>query len=85
MNKKDLKLVVDELRAGKSYPDVDDSALHGIALSDFPKGKVVRKEAVVRFLNYQCRWLFAQDDSEFDEEELTNCLGWLKEKRVVMV
>ena len=84
MRVEDFRTVVGELRAGCSYPDVDDTPLHGIALSDFPKGKMVRKEAIVKFLSYQCRYMIT-DGPEFDEEELSNCLMWLKDKKVVMV
>ena len=49
----DLKIVVDELRAGKTYADISSveaiaditAPLDGIGLPDFEKGKFVRKEA----------------------------------------
>lgn len=94
MNKYDIKIVVDELRDGKVYVNrgADDQAyldkihefmlpLEGLGLSDFPHGKIVRKESIVHFLRWQCNRL----DGTIDEEELSAILGFLKEKRVIMV
>lgn len=94
MNKYDIKIVVDELREGKSYVvrGDDDRAyldkiyefmmpLEGLGLSDFPHGKIVRKESIVHFLRWQCNRL----DGTIDEEELSSILVCLKEKRVIMV
>ena len=81
MTKNEIKEVVDDLRNGKTYPGVDTSPLCGIALSDFPKGKIVRKEVISNMLSWQCQLL----NGEIDENELVDCIGWLKEKRVVMV
>lgn len=81
MTKQDIKIVVDELRKGVHYPEVDDTPLHGLALPDFEKGKIVRKEVIVNFLNWQTAFL----GGGFDEEELTQDISLLKQKRVVMV
>jgi len=88
MTKAELKLVVDELRAGKTYVDTGNveavgdvtAPLEGLGLSDFEKGKLVRKEAVIHFL----RWQTLRMDGTIDEEELSECLGLLS-KKVVMV
>ena len=81
MTKAEIREVVDDLRNGKTYPDVDTSPLYGLALEDFPKGKYVRKEVISNMLNWQCMLL----NGEIDEDELDNCLRWWKEKRVVMI
>lgn len=81
MTKQDMRVVVDELRLHKTYPEVDDTPLEGLALRDFPYGKHVRKECVVKFLNWQCLRL----DGTIDEEELTQDMFLLKKKRVIMV
>jgi hypothetical protein len=81
MLKIEMKIVVDELRNHKYYENIDIVPLFGIGLSDFPKGKYVTKEAIVNFLGQQCRYF----NGGIDENELTNCLFLLKEKRVIMV
>ncbi len=81
MTKNDVIVLVNELRENVMYPDADDVPLHGLGLPDFQKGKHIRKEAIVKFLNWQCRYL----GGGFDEEELTECLRLLKVKRVVMI
>jgi len=81
MTKADVKEVVDDLRNGKTYPGVDTTPLLGLALDDFPKGKFVRKEVISNMLNWQCQLL----NGEIDEQELDDCLTWLKQKKVVMV
>ena len=82
MNKKDMKVVVNELRNDVSYPGVEDTPLHGLSLPDFPMGKAVRKEAIVQFLRWQCVYIFGDG---IDENELSDMLYLLKEKKVVMV
>ena len=81
MTKQDVKVVVDEVRKGVQYPDVDDTPLHGLALPDFPYGKHVRKEVIVRFLNWQSCYI----GGGIDEVELTEDLRLLKQKKVIMV
>lgn len=80
MNKKEIKLVVDELRANKRY-GTDTNILDGVGLSDFQKRKVVRKEVIVDFLQYQCRYL----SGGIDEEELGSCIESLRFQKVIMV
>jgi hypothetical protein len=80
MTKRDVKILIDELRAGKSYPEVDEGSLYGLALPDFPFGKIVRKEAIVKFLNWQC----GRFDGTIDEEELENCIQLFYMKKVIM-
>ena len=81
MTKQDIKTVVDEYRDNKYYPNVSTEPLVGCALPDFPKGKYVRKEAIVNLLRWQCKYL----NGETDEEELTNVISILKIKRVHMI
>ncbi len=81
MTKADIKVLMDEMREGKYY-DTDDSPLHGLALDDFPKGKHVRKEAIIKFLNWQCRYIFGNG---IDEEALSDHIWLLQHKRVVMI
>jgi hypothetical protein len=81
MTKAEIKEVVDDLRKHKTYPGVDTTPIHGLGLSDFPKGKYIRREVISNFLNWQCM-LF---NGNIDEEELDNCLFLLKDKRVMMV
>ena len=81
MNKAEIKLVVDELREGKSYPETDISPLSGCGLSDFQKGKMIRKEVIVMHLRWQALYL----NGNIDEEELSSCLEILKTKKVIMV
>ncbi len=80
MTKQDVLVVVKELRENVIYEDVDDSPLHGLGLNDFSVGKYVRKEAIVKFLNWQCRYL----GGGIDENELENCISLLKQKKVIM-
>jgi hypothetical protein len=80
MNKKEIKIVVDELRANKRY-GTDTNILDGCGLSDFPKRKMVRKEVIVDFLQYQCRYL----NGGIDEEELSSNIETLKVKKVIMI
>ena len=81
MNKAEILIVVDELRNNISYPDVDISSMIGCGLPDFPKGKFVRKEAIVMHLRWQCLFL----NGKIDEEELSNELYLLKKNQIIMV
>ena len=81
MNKNELSKVTRELKDGVSYPGIDISPLTGCALSDFPLRKIVSKEAIVMHLRWQCLFL----NGNIDEEELSNCLHILKDKKVIMV
>ena len=81
MTKQDFKTVVNELRDGKSYPGTDTEPLHGCALSDYPKGQIIRKEVIVEMLRWQCLFL----NGGIDEQELTNMLQIFKTKRIIMV
>lgn len=81
MTKKEIQTVVNELREGISYPEVDISPLSGCGLPDFPKGKMIRKESIVMHLRWQCLFL----NGNIDEEELCNELQLLKENKVIMV
>ena len=81
MTKAEIKEVVNDLRNSKTYPGVDTEPLYGLGLSDFTKGKYVRREVISNFLNWQCMFL----NGEIDEKELDNCLFLLKNKKVVMV
>lgn len=81
MTKDELKEVADEVRAGKSYENSKKSPLMGLALPNFPKETVARKEAIVN----HCLWQSARLDGKIDEEELQHTLNLLKEKRVIMV
>jgi hypothetical protein len=81
MNKADLKIVVNEFRKGISYPMTDISPLSGCGLSDFPIGKIIRKEVIVMHLRWQALYL----NGNIDEEELSSCLDILKTKKVIMV
>ena len=81
MTKKEIQLVVDELRSGESYPDVSISPLTGCGLPDFPKKRHVRKEVIVQHLRWQCLYL----NGGIDEEELDNCIQILKDKKVIMI
>ena len=80
MTKTELITVVNDLRDGKTFPDVDTSPLYGLGLDDFPKRRTVRREVISNFLNWQCMFL----DGTIDEEELDNCMFLLK-KKVVMI
>ena len=81
MTKADIKILMNELRQGKTYEDVEDTPLHGLALDDFPDRKTVRKEAIVQFLNWQTRCL----NGTIDEEALVEHIALLQAKKVVMV
>jgi hypothetical protein len=81
MNKNEIKLVVDELRKGITYPGVETDPLHGCGLSDFPIGKHVRKEVIVNMLNWQCIYL----NGNIDETELDNMIDILKSKKIIMI
>lgn len=81
MTKKDFQAVVDDLRNGTSYPGVDISPLSGCGLSDFPLRKIIRKEAIVMHLRWQCLFL----NGNIDEEELCNELELLRTNKVIMV
>jgi len=90
VTKQELKVVVDDLRSGKSYWAEETGAeglmdlmapLEGLALPDFQKGKMVRRETVVAFL----RWQALRFNGTVDEEELSECLGLLKQKQVILV
>jgi len=81
MTKKEIVTVVNELREGTSYPEVDISPLSGCGLPNFPKNKMIRKEAIVMHLRWQCLFL----NGNIDEEELCNDLQLLKENKVIMV
>lgn len=81
MTKQDLKILVDELRNDVSYPDVDTSPLFGCGLPEFPKRKIIRKEALLMHLRWQCLFL----NGNIDEEELCTNLQIFKDKRIIMV
>ncbi len=94
MTKYEIQSIIDDLRQGKSYVDsslpperyMDQifelmAPLEGLALPDFEKGKMVRKEAIVHFLRWQCLRL----DGTIDEEELSSCVELLKSNRVIMI
>ena len=81
MTKKEIKEVVNELRAGISYPDTDISPLIGCGLSDFPLKKMIRKEVIVMHLRWQCLFL----NGNIDEEELCNCIEIFKDKKIIIV
>lgn len=81
MNKVEIKIVVEELRTGVSYPEVDTSPLLGCGLSDFPFGKIIRKEVLVMHLRWQCLFF----NGMIDEEELCSCLEIFKYKKIIMV
>jgi hypothetical protein len=81
MTKADLKLLVNELRQDISYPNVDISPLTGCGLRDFPKCKIIRKEALLMHLRWQCIYL----NGGIDEQELTDNLQIFKDKRIIMV
>ena len=81
MTKKEIVTVVNELREETYYPDIDISPLSGCGLPDFPKGKMIRKEAIVMHLRWQCLFL----NGNIDEEELCNELQLLKDNKVIMV
>ena len=81
MTKKEIQIVVNELRDKTSYPEVDISPLTGCALGDFPIGKIIRKEVIVMHLRWQCLFL----NGNIDEEELCFNLAIFKEKKIIMV
>ena len=81
MTKKELQIVVDELRNKISSPEVDITPLYGCGLSDFPIGKIIRKEVIVMHLRWQCLFL----NGNIDEDELCLNLEIFKVKRVIMV
>jgi len=80
MTKQEIKQIVDDLRANKHYK-TDTSILDGIGLPDFPKSKIVRKEVIVDFLQWQCRYL----NGGINEEELSDCIEALKFHKVIIV
>lgn len=81
MNKNDVKTVVDELRNDVSYPDTDITPLFGCGLPDFPDRKFVSKEVIVSHLRWQCMQL----NGNVDENQLTEEIQVLRDKRVVMI
>lgn len=81
MTKKEIQTIVNELRDNISYPGIDISPLLGCGLSDFPLKKMIRKEVIVMHLRWQCLFI----NGNIDEEELSNCLEILKDKKVIMV
>jgi hypothetical protein len=81
MNKEEIKVVVQELREGISYPETDIGPLYGCGLDDFPKNKMIRKEVIVMHLRWQCLFF----NGNIDEQELSNSLFILKDKKVIMV
>ena len=81
MNTVELKLVVDEMREGKHYPNIDASPLDGIGLPYFDLNKQVSKEVIVNFLREHC----FRSVGIVDDEELVSCLYLLKKKKVIMV
>jgi hypothetical protein len=81
MTKKEIITIVNELREGTYYPDVDISPLSGCGLPDFPKNKMIRKEAIVMHLRWQCLYL----NGNIDETELSYNLQIFKDKRIIMV
>jgi len=81
MTKNDCKILVNELRNNISYSDIDTSVLFGCGLDDFPKGKIIRKEALLMHLRWQCLFL----NGGIDEQELSDNLWIFKNKRIIMV
>lgn len=81
MTKKEIQILVNELREDKSYPGTDISPLCGCGLSDFPQHKMIRKEVLVQHLKWQCKYL----NGGIDEEELCNCLDNFKNKKIIMI
>lgn len=81
MNKKEIKVVVDELRNNISYDDIDISPMAGCRLSGFKKGKHIRKEVIVMHLRWQCLNI----NGSIDEEALVDELELLKENKIIMV
>ena len=81
MNKKDIKLVVDELRNNISYDNVDTSPMTGCGLSGFKKGKHIRKEVIVMHLRWQCLYI----NGNIDESVLSDELFLLKKNKIIMV
>jgi len=81
MTKNDLQTLVNELREGACYLNVDTAPLHGCGLPDFEKGKMIRKEVLVQFLRWQCLMM----NGNIDEEELCECLAIFKEKKIMML
>jgi len=81
MTKAEIKIVVDELRAGKVY-DVLNNPLDGVGLPDWSGGekRSVSKEAIVNFLRWQTVCL----SGAIDCEELEQCVYLLK-KKVLMI
>jgi len=87
MNKKEAVRLVADLR-DNLLPDgtLDErdammEPLSGLGCSDFERGKIVRYDSALCFLRYQC----CQMNGRLDEAELSNILGLLKEKRIVVV
>ena len=52
MTKSDFSVVITDLRTGRIYENssTNENPLDGLALADFPKKKVVRREAIISFL-----------------------------------
>ena len=81
MNKRDQKILMDELRAGKTYDGVDTEVLYGCGLPEYEGNKGIAKEVLVNFLNWQCRYL----NGGLDYEEMENCFAIFKHKRIIMI
>jgi hypothetical protein len=81
MTKTEIKIVVDELRAGKAY-DVLNNPLEGVGLPNWHGGekRFVSKEAIVNFLRWQTMCL----NGAIDYDELERCVYLLK-KKVLMI
>lgn len=78
MNKKEIKLVVDELRAGRRYERVSLESLDGCAY--FQGKRRIRKEVIVQFL----RWQTLNLDGSINDEMLGEAVDCLR-KNIVMI
>ena len=78
MNKREIKLVVDEVRMGKMYEKVSIDSLDGCAY--FQEKKKIRKEVIVQFL----RWQALNLDGSINDEMLTEAVDCLS-KNIIMI
>jgi len=87
MTKKDSERLMNDLRNGvkfgESLSEIHDlcEPLEGLGTRDFEDGKFVSYESVLTFLRWQCM----QFNGQIDQDELSDCLGLLKRKRVAIV
>lgn len=81
MTKEEIKIVVDELREGKYYNEIDISPMSGCGLPNFKKGKMIRKEVIVMHLRWQC----ININGDINEVELSYELQLLKDNKIIMV